>query len=177
MEHISEEEAIEVLHRNSTDEKSFQIVLKHSQAVKEVAIEIAQGINGIDLDFLRSACLLHDIGRFEHPPGKDTIRHGIAGAKILRSIGLEAHARVAERHLGVGITKEDIKIQGLDLPEADYVPETREEKIIAYADNLIFGNKRGTLEEVKARYREEIGEYMVVRIDRLHEQIEQMKAS
>lgn len=176
MEKLTEKEAIEILKKHAPNEKSFEIVLKHAEAVKSAAIEIAQNVSGIDMDFIKSASILHDIGRFKHPPGKDTIKHGIAGAQILRSHGLEKHARVAERHLGTGITIEDIKNQNLKLPPGNYTPQSKEEKIITFADNLIFGSRKGTLEEVKERFRKEIGEFMVDRLDSLAKEIESWKA-
>lgn len=57
----------------------------------------------------------------------------------------EEWARVAERHTGTGITMEDIISQNLDLPLADYCPETMLEKLICYADK--FYSKSGDMEK------------------------------
>jgi uncharacterized protein len=54
----------------------------------------------------------------------------------LREEGFTRHARVAERHTGSGLTKEQIIAQGLPLPAEDFVPETIEEKVICYADKF-----------------------------------------
>ena len=48
--------------------------------------------------------------------------------------GLPELARVCERHTGTGITAEQIRLQHLPMPEADYCPETIEEIIVCYAD-------------------------------------------
>ena len=66
------------------------------------------------------------------------IRHGVIGARLLRAEAMpEEWARVAERHTGTGITMEDIISQNLDLPLADYCPETMLEKLICYADKFL----------------------------------------
>jgi len=140
---MDEEQAIQLLKKHATDDKSFRKVLAHSKAVQKTALEAAERIKArnpdvpIDIEFIRTACILHDIGRFAHPPGDGSVKHGVAGAELLRKEGLdERYARVCERHLGAGIPKEEIENKGLPLPAKDYVPETIEERIIAYADNL-----------------------------------------
>lgn len=159
MEHLSEEKALEILRKHSKDEQDYDNVLRHSRAVQELALETAQDIEGVDLDFLRTASLLHDIGRFSCNPGsKDSIRHGVEGARILEGEGLPAHARVAKVHIGCGITKEEVHDKGLPLPEEDMVPETKEELIITYADNLINHDRRMDEAWVEERYARELGE-------------------
>lgn len=87
--------------------------------------------------------MLHDIGIvLADAPGIECygtepyIRHGLLGAEILRAEGLEAHARVAERHTGTGLTVEQITRQQLPLPARDFSPETLEEQVICYADKF-----------------------------------------
>ncbi|MBW2966689.1 HD domain-containing protein [Candidatus Woesearchaeota archaeon] len=177
---MDEKQCIELLKKYALDEERFKKVLEHSRAVQRVALRIAEDIvaNGhhVDIKFLICACLLHDIGRFKCPPGKSTIKHGIYGAEILRKEGLdERYALVCERHLGSGIDKKDIEEQKLDLPLKDYMPESIEEKIICYADSLIFGTKEGTIEEVIDRYRKEVGEKLVEKTKKLHEEIEKLR--
>jgi uncharacterized protein len=145
---MKEKEAIQLLKKHSTGPKELKIVLGHSKAVQKLALEIAAKINKAgkstaDVQFIRVAAILHDIGRFEHPPGKQAILHGIAGAKILKKSRLPLkYRRVCTNHLGAGITKADIKKQKLPLPLNDYMPRTIEEKIICYADRCIDGTKR-----------------------------------
>ena len=170
---ISVQEAIRLLRKYSNDENSYQKVLNHVKAVQKVALRIASKIPGIDIEKLKIACLLHDIGRFK-ATGKDSIRHGILGGEILRNENLEEFARFAECHIGVGITKEDIIKQKLNLPEKDFIPKTREEKILAHADNLIFGDREGSLQEVIERYKKELGEAYVDRIKKLKKDIDEM---
>ena len=168
---MNEQEAINLLKKYSNDEKTFDIVLKHSKKVQEMAFRIAKKIEGVDLEFVKISALLHDIGRFSSP---STIRHGVVGGEILRKEGYEKLAQLTERHLGIGITKEDIINQKLDLPEKDFVPITIEEKIVAYADNLVFGDKEGTIQEVMDRFRKEFGEAYVKKIKKLHDELQKL---
>jgi uncharacterized protein len=144
---VDEKKALALLEKYGKGSPGYAIILNHCKAVQKLSLEWARKIkaNGykVDLDFVRTAALLHDIGRFGYPPfSTDKIRHGIEGARILRNEGYPKHARLAERHIGAGITKEDIKKQDLPLPMKDYVPKTAEEKIIACADNLFHGDKK-----------------------------------
>ena len=125
------------------------ILVTHSRQVADRALSIidrhpeweANGL--IDRQFVEEAAMLHEIGIvFCDAPGilcKGTepyIRHGYIGAEILRKEGLHRHARVAERHTGSGLTKEQIIAEQLPLPEQDFLPETIEEKVICYADKF-----------------------------------------
>jgi uncharacterized protein len=121
------------------------LLWKHSEQVAALAVEIARNNPHlpIDIDFLHEAAMLHDIGVFRtHAPSihchgsAHYIQHGIIGAELLRAEGLEAHARVCERHIGVGLTANDIIAQNLPLPHRDMLPETLEEKLVCYADNF-----------------------------------------
>ena len=132
-----------------------QILLKHSEDVAQKVLEIAEAHPEFHLDrqFLYEAAMLHDIGiLYVDAPGicchgtKPYICHGMLGAELLRNEGLPAHARVAERHTGTGLAKEEILRQSLPLPPRDFVPETLEEKIICYADKFF---SKSHLEEVK----------------------------
>ncbi len=132
-----------------------QILLKHSEDVAQRVLEIAEAHPEFHLDrqFLYEAAMLHDIGiLYVDAPGicchgtKPYICHGMLGAELLRNEELPAHARVAERHTGTGLTKEEILRQSLPLPPRDFVPETLEEKIICYADKFF---SKSHLEEVK----------------------------
>ena len=171
MKNITEKQAIALLKKYAPNKQSFDIVLAHSRKVQELALSIAKKIPRADTGFIGIAALLHDIGRFKCPPRKNSIWHGVEGATILRKEGLHKYALVAERHLGAGITKEDIKRQKLKLPLKDYVPKTIEEKIISYADNLIFGTRIGALQEVIKRYRKEIGDFYIPRVIEQHNEI------
>lgn len=153
---MKEREAIELLKKYSADKKSFNIVLKHSKAVQKLALKFAELHKKADKKFIKTACILHDIGRFRCPPGPKTLFHGIEGAKILRKNKLPKHARVAERHLGAGIKKKDIISQKLPLPKKDFIPRSIEEKIITIADSLIERNKVISLKKTVERFTREV---------------------
>ena len=178
MKDITEDQAIELLKKYSNSEESFKIVLEHSKAVQKVALEIAKDVkknHDIDFNIIKIGSILHDIGRFECYK-KNKIRHGVVGGEILRKEDLPQYAKIAEKHVGVGITKKDIEKQGLDLPLKDFVPETKEEKIVTYADNLIFGSRIGTIQEVVERYRKDLGEDYAERIKKSHNEIEKLRS-
>jgi len=176
-EEMSEKQAVDLLKKYSFDNDSFRKVLKHSQAVKRLALKIAKKAvekgKRIDLYTVTIGSLLHDIGRFScRPKTSGSIKHGIKGAKIIRDEGLdEKFALICERHIGAGIDKEDIKEQKLDLPKKDYSPKTDEEKIIAYADNLIFGYEERTINDVIKRFREEVSEKAADKVIKLDKYI------
>ena len=122
-----------------------RLLLKHSSDVAEKALEIVRRHPelGADAQFVHDAAMLHDIGIFMtsapeiHCHGTEPyILHGILGGQILRNEGLPELARVCERHTGTGITAEQIRLQHLPMPEADYCPETIEEIIVCYADKF-----------------------------------------
>lgn len=125
--------------------KAYAILLGHSRKVTRRAVEIARYLislgKDIDINFIAEAAMLHDIGIFKtntpdlacHGQGP-YLQHGIKGKELLEAEGLPQHARVCERHIGVGLTAEEIVQQKLPLPVRDMLPETLEEQIICYAD-------------------------------------------
>ena len=138
-----------------------QTLLRHSGQVARLAREIAQSrpAGNLDIRFIEEAAWLHDIGmlhtsvpEFGCHGEASYLCHGLLGAEILRREGLPRHALVCERHIGVGLSIEDIKAQGLPLPLRDMRPQTTEEAIVAYAD-LFYSKKkarRKKVEEVRA---------------------------
>ncbi len=127
----------------ATNIKLLKVLLVHSYAVAKKALKIAEKFPEVDKDFIYEASILHDIGVIFtyipklNPDGKcPYIAHGYLGRALLEKEGLPKHALVCERHMGVGITKEEIIRKKLPLPERDMVPLTLEEKIIAFADKF-----------------------------------------
>lgn len=127
------------------DNKLKYILITHSRLVCQRALKIcdAHPELGMDHQFIEEAAMLHDIGICRcDAPGIECfgtepyICHGRIGATMLRTEGLERHARVCERHTGAGLTKEEIIRQQLPLPHQDFLPETLEEKLICYADKF-----------------------------------------
>ncbi len=172
---MNSKDAISLLKKYSTDKTSFETVLAHSKAVKEVALELWEKANqhghSINRELIISGSLLHDIGRFAFPPGEESIKHGIKGAEILRRETLIKESRIAERHVGFGIRAFDIEVQHLPLPKKDYMPETKEEKIVCYADKLIAGSERISFEATLKRFTQDIAIWMLKRGISLHNEV------
>jgi len=131
-------------------------VVEHCIAVSEYAYELALAIKNkgyeVDVELVKLGGLLHDIGRSK----THGIEHGVVGAEILRELGFdEKLALIAERHIGAGITKGEAI--DLGLPPKDYIPITLEEKIVAHADNLIFGTKRVEINDVIKKFEKRLG--------------------
>ncbi len=126
------------------DSEAYAILVAHGRLVAGKALALASRMeNPPDLGFVEEAALLHDIGIIHtHSPrlgchgSEPYIRHGVIGRCMLEAIGLERHARICERHVGVGLTAQEIRCQGLPLPECDMLPETLEERLICYADKF-----------------------------------------
>ena len=124
----------------------LKILISHGGSVANKAKEIAMRHPewNIDIKFLEEAALLHDIGVVRcNAPGihcngtEPYICHGILGAEILRTEGLEAHAKIAERHTGCGLTPTSIKERNLPLPlDRVLYPISLEEQIICFADKF-----------------------------------------
>jgi len=143
-------DAVEIIGRHyAPASKSHRILLEHGRLVAEKALSAAARVPHLapDLAFVESAAMLHDIGIFlTHSPslgchGREPyIRHGVIGREILETLGLPRHGLVCERHVGVGISTEDIHRFDLPLPPRDMRPVTVEEQIICYADKFFSKN-------------------------------------
>ncbi|MCC3776496.1 HD domain-containing protein [Streptomyces sp. UNOB3_S3] len=123
---------------------ALELVYTHCEIVSRIAGQLLPS-TGIRLDagLVRAGALLHDIGvyrLFDASGRLDTrgyIRHGVLGHEILRREGFpERLCRFCSCHTGVGISRQDIHRQELDLPVADYSAETGEEQLVMYADKF-----------------------------------------
>lgn len=132
---------------------TLAIVTGHGSAVSGLALKVCHriGLTGDESRFVEEAALLHDIGvcRIHAPKlglesGFPYIMHGILGREILESEGFPRHALVCERHIGVGLTVEDIVRQGLPLPQRDMTPLTTAEQIVCFAD-LFYSKSPGRI--------------------------------
>jgi uncharacterized protein len=139
-----------------TDSRCFRILMEHGRLVAGKALAAAARVAHLspDLDFIQSAAMLHDIGIFlTHSPILDChgsapyIRHGIIGRDLLHALDLPRHGLVCERHVGVGISIEDIQRFGLPLPQRDMLPVTIEEQIVCFADKFYSKNGQGESRE------------------------------
>lgn len=111
-------------------------LMMHTLSVLDKALQL-QELYGGDLKLIVAGALLHDVGRTV----SHDVDHGIEGARLIREQDWEEElAKIVERHIGGGITKEEAEKVGL--PAKDYLPETKEEKIICHADNTAGGKER-----------------------------------
>ncbi len=128
-------------------------VVAHCQKVSMLALSIADRLRGpVDRELVRLGGLFHDIGRSR----THDIGHAIAGVEIGRSLGFSGQLLlIIERHVGAGITASEAVHLGL--PEKDYLPLTREEKLVSYADNLISGVREMPYYEALDRFKRILG--------------------
>ena len=129
------------------DSALYTVLVDHSQQVAEKSLAIARNLAqftplALDLEFIESAAMLHDIGIFMTRAESigcigdlPYICHGYLGRQLLDDQGIDpAFGLVAERHTGAGITLANILQADLPLPQRDMVPISLEEKIICCAD-------------------------------------------
>jgi uncharacterized protein len=143
--------------------KAFDILVDHGEQVARKALTVAERIPHLkpDLEFIENAAMLHDIGILEtnslklgcsgkHP----YICHGVLGRRMLEKIGMPEYGPICERHVGVGISAEDIRQHNLTLPVRNMLPVSIEEQIICYADK--FFSKNGNGKQAKEKSVEKI---------------------
>jgi uncharacterized protein len=133
------------IHRKlAPSEHAFNVIYEHCQIIAEIAQQLIE-TNSLKLDenLVYAAAMLHDIGYYSlyddsgFVPEAKAIQHGVTGASLLRKDGVpEAVCRIAERHTGMGLTREDIQKRRLPLPSRDLIAETPEEKLVMYADKF-----------------------------------------
>jgi len=162
--------------------KAYKVLLTHARLVTRKALLIARKVPELkpDINFIKEASMLHDIGIFmTNAPllgchgGHSYICHGVLGRELLEKEGLPKHALVCERHVGVGLTIVDVKKLGVPcLPLRNMTPRSVEEEIICYADKF-YSKHPNKLHREKSilEVREQIkkwGEDNLRRFDELH---------
>ena len=162
----SREQAIELLRENHCP----TIVIRHSEMVAELALEIADKLEKkgvkVNRELVEVGSLLHDLGRSK----SNGVDHGLVGANMATSEGLlEPLVDIIKRHVGGGITAEEAEKFGW--PKDVYIPVTLEEKIVSYADKLIDHSRRVSIDlEIKKLKKEHKNE-PAERIRKLHNEI------
>lgn len=116
-------------------------VIAHARAVSDLTLRFTNNTL-VNRDLVLAGAMLHDIGR--------GVTHGIdhaqRGAALARSLDLDEHiVAIIERHIGAGMTADECSLERL-IPR-DCLPATIEEKIVANADNLVHGDRPGTVVE------------------------------
>jgi uncharacterized protein len=161
------EQALQLLRESGCREN----VIKHCEAVTELAVEIAKackkrGLN-VNLELVEVGALLHDIGRAK----THSVHHAVIGAQIGKTLGLpEPIISIIKRHVGGGITAKEAKKLGW--PKDIYTPQTLEEKIITYADKLVEGSKKVPIEKTIEKFSDEgLPPSAIKRIRKLHEEM------
>jgi uncharacterized protein len=149
----------------------YNCLISHSEKVAQKALDCAMHFD-VDHAFIREAALLHDIGIYLTYAPKIAcygnlpyIQHGYLGMCLLENQGLYRHALVCARHVGVGLSKENIQTQNLPLPEIDMIPETLEEIIICYADKF-FSKSESNVEKTLDQIQLELSHYSLASIDK-----------
>lgn len=138
------DEVRELHERYAPSREALDLVFTHCEIVSGIAEQlVAQTDIPVDADLVRVGALLHDIGvyrlydqagRIDH---RNYVRHGVLGHEILHEEGFpERLRRFCSCHTGVGLTRHDVRHQGLGIPEADYLAETVEEQLVMYADKF-----------------------------------------
>ncbi|WP_345558734.1 HD domain-containing protein [Streptomonospora halophila] len=129
--------------------EAFDLVHTHCAIVAGIAEQLlSRRPQAADPELVRAGGLLHDIGvyRLYDRTGKldyeRYVRHGVLGRDLLAEQGYpDALGRFCSCHTGMGITREDIRAQGLPIPPGDYVAESAEEELVMFADK--FHSKAG----------------------------------
>ncbi|QZE14946.1 HD domain-containing protein [Halosquirtibacter laminarini] len=124
---------------------AYEILLIHSQLVRQKALDIASKCNHLNLNIklIEEGAMAHDIGIIQTNAtdigchGKvPYICHGYLGGQILRQEGRDDLAPFSENHTGIGLSKEKVKSLHIPIPIKDYLPESHEQKIVCIADKF-----------------------------------------
>lgn len=124
---------------------AFKYYYTHCIKVTELALKIIDQNKHLKInkEIVTFGAMLHDIGIIQTDApeigcfGKyPYIAHTYLGREMLEQEGLYDIAPICERHIGVGLTKEDIIKADFPLPHRDMIPISLEEKLICYADKF-----------------------------------------
>lgn len=135
-----------------------ELLIRHSEAVAAKALCLAEKLPDVkpDIRFIEEAALLHDIGIFYTKVPSigcygtyPYVCHGYLGRKLMEDMGYDRHALVCERHVGAGVSADEIDKYQLPLPARNMVPVTIEEQIVCYADKFFSKNRTRNTETLK----------------------------
>ena len=136
------EQAVEFIKR----ETLFPELVGHSINVAKVAYAIAKALGLENVEEIRVAAVLHDVGKIMADKGQGDLNdHAFLSGKFLRKKKMDKYAAWVEKH---GISAE--------MHGPEFLPKTIEEKIINYADSRVEIGRIVLLEErvkaVRVRY-------------------------
>jgi putative nucleotidyltransferase with HDIG domain len=140
--------------------------VKHCFAVSQLATHLSNVFAAkcaIHIEFIRSASLLHDIGRYK---SCDPILHGVEGYKLLSSLGYRDEAFICASHILYGLSSAEAAAYGL--PEQDFIPIRFEEKLIPLVDFLVEHDRAVSLDKrfKSLRLRNEANKDFLVKLDK-----------
>jgi uncharacterized protein len=122
----------------------------------------------LDKSFVKTAALIHDIGRYKT---HDPIRHGLEGYRLLTDLGYHREAFVCASHILCGLDKDEAMQYGF--PEQEFMPRTLEERLIPVCDSLVEYDRPTTLEKrvasIKQRY--QWNDHFLWKIERAAERV------
>lgn len=135
------EQCLEILKDNNVPEN----IVVHLKAVCDFSLKVCdilerKGIS-VNRDLVAAGALLHDIKKV------DSEDHIIEGSFLIKSLGFPQVAEIIKKH-GLAHLNED-----------EFVPKTREEKIVFYSDKRVKNDRIVSVEErfeyIKQRYKKE----------------------
>jgi uncharacterized protein len=136
---LSYDEALQLIHHYGNG----SVWIGHCIAVSRLAARYADifaAKYALDKDFVRTAALLHDIGRYKT---HDPILHGLEGYRLLTGLGHHREAFVCASHILCGLEKDEAVQYGF--PEQEFMPRTLEERLIPVCDCLVEVDRPTTL--------------------------------
>lgn len=152
-----------------SDSLAYKIYTTHVVKVTELALKIADHNPNLNLnrEYIIKAAMLHDIGiiKTDAPAlgcfgNLPYIAHTYKGREMLEEEGMIDIAPICERHLGTGLSKQDIIDAGFPLPRRNMMPITKEEKLICYADKFYSKSaKHLTIPKTRVQIRRKISKY------------------
>ncbi len=135
MRYLKEQEALALLARYRLPKE----IIEHSKRVADLAVKIAKQIKAagheVDIELIRSAAILHDIGKWKYLHNKKEISymHAYETGRLLRELGWADLATICESHFEV--TEETSKMLGWPEPH-ETIPKTLEGRILQIADQI-----------------------------------------
>jgi uncharacterized protein len=131
-------------------------IIQHCKTVAKLAVKIAKTLQKkgykVNVRLVEIGALLHDIGRSK----THSVNHAVEGARIAEDSSMpEPVIRIIERHVGAGIPPKEA--EKLGWPKKSYMPQTLEERIVNYADKLIEGTHKVSMEQTIANFSRKMG--------------------
>ncbi|MDQ3158883.1 MAG: HD domain-containing protein [bacterium] len=143
---LTNEEIATLIKKYCPTDEAYKFVSEHGEIVWEIAEWCAGNADeDVDLDVLRVACKLHDIGspafiaasRFDDEYRFLYGLHSMLGEIILRDEGLPKEVyEIVGTHNLMGMTKNEIIENKFALPHQDRHPSSIEGELLCYADRF-----------------------------------------